>query len=238
MTARLPANRPSPDGRRRPRVPAAERRQSILEAAARVFAEFGFAGARTRGIAQECGINEAILFRHFRSKERLFQEVLEHCIAGQDIEGFLKDLPPDVSPDATFASIATHILELGRANPIVHRLLIGASVAGTPETLATYVAWRQPFVSHLEKLIEEGVADGTFRPVNPRLSARAFVGMVMDCVLSCDLWEGLGYGGTEAAELVRNNVPTYVRGLLAAPPPIPGSDSPRGADDPGATERR
>ncbi len=43
----------------------------ILEAAARVFAEGGFRGATTRRIAQEAGVNEITLFRHFGSKERL-----------------------------------------------------------------------------------------------------------------------------------------------------------------------
>lgn len=54
------------------RASFAERRQSILEAAKRVFIHHGYAGARTKDIAVEADINEALIYRHFASKEELF----------------------------------------------------------------------------------------------------------------------------------------------------------------------
>lgn len=52
---------------------AEERRQSILEAAARVFQRTGDMGSTTtKMIAQEAGVNEAILYRHFASKDEIF----------------------------------------------------------------------------------------------------------------------------------------------------------------------
>ncbi len=57
---------------------ATDRREQIIESARRVFAANGFAGTRTRDIADEAGINEAMLYRHFSSKEELFEaSVLE-----------------------------------------------------------------------------------------------------------------------------------------------------------------
>jgi AcrR family transcriptional regulator len=49
-----------------------DRRLSILLAARRVFVECGFAGARTQRIADEAQVAEALLYRHFSSKEELF----------------------------------------------------------------------------------------------------------------------------------------------------------------------
>lgn len=51
-------------------------RTRLLEAAARVYAELGYRGATTRRIAQEAGVNEITLFRHFGSKEALMLEAL------------------------------------------------------------------------------------------------------------------------------------------------------------------
>jgi AcrR family transcriptional regulator len=51
-------------------------RQRLLEAAARIFARDGLAGATTRVIAQDAGVNEVTLFRHFQSKERLIAAVV------------------------------------------------------------------------------------------------------------------------------------------------------------------
>lgn len=58
---------------KRTRLRGAERREKILDAARRVFLENGFAGARTRRIAEEAGITEALLYRYFPSKSAIFQ---------------------------------------------------------------------------------------------------------------------------------------------------------------------
>lgn len=53
-----------------------EHREKILKAAARVYADLGFRGATTRRIAQEAGVNEVTLFRHFGSKAVLLHEAV------------------------------------------------------------------------------------------------------------------------------------------------------------------
>ncbi|HWB65636.1 MAG TPA: helix-turn-helix domain-containing protein [Mycobacteriales bacterium] len=64
-----------------PRVTAPERRESILAAAREVFLESGLAGARTKEIADRAGINEALIYRHFRSKDELFTEAIVDPLA-------------------------------------------------------------------------------------------------------------------------------------------------------------
>lgn len=48
----------------------------ILQAASKVFTEKGFSGTRTRDIAEEAGINLALLNYYFRSKEKLFEKIM------------------------------------------------------------------------------------------------------------------------------------------------------------------
>lgn len=79
----------TPSGKARPapqsRIKANERRESILQAARTVFVRQGFSGARTKDIAAEAGINEALIYRHFQSKNELFDtaviEPLERWMA-------------------------------------------------------------------------------------------------------------------------------------------------------------
>lgn len=54
------------------RLPAAERRQALLDAALRVFSTGSYAGATTAQIAREAGVSEPILYRHFASKRDLY----------------------------------------------------------------------------------------------------------------------------------------------------------------------
>jgi len=60
---------------------SAETRQRILDAAAREFAAHGLAGARTETIAAAAGVNKALLYYYFDSKDRLYQAALEDIAA-------------------------------------------------------------------------------------------------------------------------------------------------------------
>lgn len=71
-----------------------ESKERILEAAVRVFAESGTRGATTRRIAEEAGVNEVTLFRHFGSKDRLLREALCHA-AGHASSAPLPEVPED-----------------------------------------------------------------------------------------------------------------------------------------------
>jgi AcrR family transcriptional regulator len=58
------------------RLTADERRHAIVEAATKVFAENGFHGTTTRELARAAGVSEALLYKHFPSKESLFTAIL------------------------------------------------------------------------------------------------------------------------------------------------------------------
>lgn len=59
-------------------------RPRIVEAAAALYAQFGFRGATTRLIAERAGVNEVTLFRAFGSKAALLTEVVRHHIAERE----------------------------------------------------------------------------------------------------------------------------------------------------------
>ena len=59
------------------RLPAAERRRAIVEAALRVFAGSSYSGATTAEIARAAGVSEPILYRHFASKRDLYLACLD-----------------------------------------------------------------------------------------------------------------------------------------------------------------
>lgn len=70
---------------RGPRLPAAERREALVETATRMFAERGYRCTTTAEIAAEARVSEPILYRHFPSKAELFIACIES--AWQEMEG-------------------------------------------------------------------------------------------------------------------------------------------------------
>jgi len=68
-----------------PRLPAAERRQQLLDVALRLFGERGFHHTSMNDIAEAAGVTKPVLYQHFGSKRDLFLEVL------REVGGRLRD---------------------------------------------------------------------------------------------------------------------------------------------------
>ena len=69
--------------RKRVRLPSGERRQAIVTAVKGVFAAKGFDGTTTRELARAAGVSEALLYKHFPSKESLYAAMLDACADGR-----------------------------------------------------------------------------------------------------------------------------------------------------------
>ncbi len=54
------------------RLKAPQRREQLIEVATRIFAQWGYNATTTRAIAEEAGVTEPILYRHFATKQELF----------------------------------------------------------------------------------------------------------------------------------------------------------------------
>ena len=65
----------------RERISCEERKERILAAVRKVFARKGVEGATTRELAKEAGVSEALLYKHYPSKEALYQDMLMSCTA-------------------------------------------------------------------------------------------------------------------------------------------------------------
>jgi len=84
-----------PRSRRRARLPRERRREQILKSAELLFAAIGMRSTTTSALAKAAGISEAILYRHFGAKQKLFERVVERNtqqrLAG--LEGRLSSIP-------------------------------------------------------------------------------------------------------------------------------------------------
>ena len=79
------------------RLSAEERRQAIADAVRGVFADKGFDGTTTRELAKAAGVSEALLYKHFPSKESLYAAMLDACVKGPTFAEFKRILTLDPS---------------------------------------------------------------------------------------------------------------------------------------------
>ena len=66
------------------RMAGEERRDQLLRVAMSLFSNHGFRGTTTKEIAHAAGVSEAMVFRHFATKEDLYAAILDHkaCSGG------------------------------------------------------------------------------------------------------------------------------------------------------------
>src|ERR1700722_4656225 len=83
---------PSTDPAAHPRMSAGDRRRQLLEIAIDLFAKKGFAGTTTREIALAAGVTEAIIFRHFATKQDLYAAILDHSCSFTKEEEWLAEV--------------------------------------------------------------------------------------------------------------------------------------------------
>jgi AcrR family transcriptional regulator len=117
---------PSSGGPRR-RMSAESRRIAILDRASEAFAAEGFA-LSTREIALRCGVTQALLYKHFASKEALVEAVLQHRFLhqreGPDPALLNGNAPLPLRIGAFYAAFAQ------RADPVNIRLFLRAAMDG------------------------------------------------------------------------------------------------------------
>jgi AcrR family transcriptional regulator len=90
----------APRGRR---LPAAERRATIIDAAGRLFGDRGFDGTRLEDIAEATGVTKPILYRHFGSKKALYLALLERH--RDDLSTFVGAMPPEGTPEVRVGTV-------------------------------------------------------------------------------------------------------------------------------------
>ncbi|HYE75950.1 MAG TPA: helix-turn-helix domain-containing protein, partial [Blastocatellia bacterium] len=156
------------------RMAAGDRRSQIVDLAARLFSQKGFRGTTTKEIALAAGVNEAIIFRHFATKSDLYTAIIDQkaCTGMLTLEASLKELIEKKDDQAIFKAIAKGILEFHESDDTFMRLLFYSALEGHE---LSELFFRNHVSKHFRELsgyIEERIADGDFRLIDPMTAAR------------------------------------------------------------------
>jgi AcrR family transcriptional regulator len=190
------------------------RREQVLGEATRLFAHNGFQGTSVRCIASACGISEAAIYRHFEGKADLYEAAIHRKSEAHDIAGHLKQITRPETIDDVLGGIAEHILSYLDSDPELLGLMFNNSCENGPVAAVLFKEVRLPYIEYLAGELKQRIATGEVRKVDPFITARCFVGMVMDCALSVDVWRKVIEFDFHASDVIANNVPIFARGLL------------------------
>jgi TetR/AcrR family transcriptional regulator len=145
------------------RLPAAERREAIVDAALRVFSEGSYRGTTTAEIAREAGVSEPILYRHFASKRDLYLAAIE--AAWERLRTTWEEAMATEPPSAWIPIMAKSYVCLRDARPVVSDLWMQAVVeAGDDEEVRKFLKRHMREVHNfmanvIQRVQEAGIVD-------------------------------------------------------------------------------
>jgi AcrR family transcriptional regulator len=211
--------------RLRPQKNDQDTEAKILDAARAVFLRRGTEGARMQEIAEEAGVNQALLHYYFRSKERLSAAVFQQ-VARQLFPRLFQTLGSDLTLDEKFDVMVNTYIDILSQNRFIpayvlselhhhperaEQILASGMGADPGKTLA-------PVIAKLKSQIDEGVKAGTMRPITPE---ELIVNMLSLCVFpfaARPLFAvALGFDDTRFAAFLkqrRKRLPEFIRMAL------------------------
>jgi AcrR family transcriptional regulator len=147
---------------------------AILAAAEIEFGTNGFAAARTESIAARANVVKGMIFHYFKSKEGLFEAVLERAY-----EPFREALDKAVDKNQTatnsLLSLLEDLLAAMSARPLSPVIFMLESIQGGGEHVRKL--GMISFYTRIETLLKRGIAAGEFRPMDPWHGAINIVGL-------------------------------------------------------------
>jgi AcrR family transcriptional regulator len=173
-----------------------ERRDQILNTAVELFSQKGFKGTTTKEIAKAAGVSEAMVFRHFTSKEELYGAILDAkaCIDGTHMfpwEGN-KDLQKAFAERddiAFFYLIALDAMKKHQTDVAFMRLLFYSALEEHDLAENFFQEFVAEVYAFIGGYIESRQKDGAFRQLDPRIAVRSFLGMMIHHSLNNILWD-------------------------------------------------
>src|SRR5580698_8644126 len=206
---------PSEAPARGARMPGEDRRRQLLSVAVESFAQNGFSGTKTKDIAAAAGVSEAILFRHFASKEDLYHAILdekEATLGGERWFVEMNELAERRDDRGLFQHVARQLIRSFREDAAFHRLLLSASLEGHLLADLFHERFGLPMGDFLGRYIALRQKEGAFRECDPGAAVMFVIGSTVHHAMSLHVM-GVKHGELSEDALVDQFVDLMMGGL-------------------------
>lgn len=190
-----------------------ETQERILKAAQKLFARRGYGGTTTRDLAEAAGVAEGTLFRHFENKKAILIEV-----ATRGWTEILTDLLTELSEMASYKAVAQvmrkRMLSLNANTDMLRVCFMEAQFhPDLRDRVQAEVISKMTDVA--EAFFQTAMDRGTYRPMNPRVVARIFLGMFTVAGFSQNTLADEASSPQDMKELAETLADIFLNGVLA-----------------------
>jgi AcrR family transcriptional regulator len=156
----------------------ADKKTCILMAAEKLFSELGYEGTSTRQIAREAGANMAMINYYFGSKDGVFSEIMANRI--KDLRSQLSSIQEENIPVIDkFMLVIEQYVRRVLSNISFHKMMHRElSLSQRPEMFSKLKEAMSENFNSIEGLINQGIAEGSFRKVDVRMVIATIMGTI------------------------------------------------------------
>lgn len=190
-----------------------DKRRRILDAAVRVFAQYGFYNSKVSQVAKEAGVADGTIYLYFKNKEdiliQVFIDSMDEILRRQ--EEALAGLEDPVEKLRVFA--CTHFLSVAESRALAEVITVELRQS-SKFMRSTDMKPFGRYLGMIAKIIEEGQEVGAFtRTLSPRLTARAIFGAIDELALE---W-AMGKRQTSLSDTCAHTTELFLTGLQTRP---------------------
>ncbi|RLD37484.1 MAG: TetR/AcrR family transcriptional regulator [Bacteroidetes bacterium] len=169
--------------------------EKIVQAAEKVFIEKGLAGARMQEIADEAGINKALLHYYYRSKEKLFEMVFKMAFRAL-APNLLKAFNGSEDFFTKIEHFVSSYLTIIDKNPHIPGFIIN-ELSSNPDRLETMVTLMNLDFQPIYNAIEDEIKKKTIRPIEPSELILNVLALCIFPIVAKPMIKGILFKGSE-----------------------------------------
>ena len=189
--------------------------ERLLEATLKLISEKGYLRATTKDIAREAGVTEVTLFRHFGSKERLFEEVINKYTFLPSLRDLLSEISEySDSYEKVLHAIGVLFFETLKERKSLVKIMT-SEINIYPEKIREIYT---QFIDETDRVLagyfRSQQKKGMLRRFSPEMAAGVFLGMIFSCFRLEEIVKGRDIHKKELDGIIKGFVEIFVHGTL------------------------
>lgn len=176
-------------------MPGDQRREQIIRTAVDLFSKHGFRGTTTKEIARASGVSEAMVFKHFATKDELYGAILDNKACQSEMQfpwhedSLIKKAMDERDDHAVFYNLALNAMNKHQADVRFLRLIFFSALEEHDLADRFFKEFVTRIYEFIGSYIELRQKEGAMRKIEPRIAVRAFLGMMIHQSLNNLLWD-------------------------------------------------
>ena len=192
------------------RLSAEERRASIIKVAKRLFAHNGFHGVSIDEIVNEVGVSPAILYRHFESKDELYEAVLQEFSATREsyVEAVVAD---DNGFEQVLRGMTSVFVSSIMNHPDMLKMEMHSQLEGSKASQEFFLNRWKSFTDYIEFNLNELQSQKKIKPINAKAAALIYQGIIREVLLQKCMQSTDRFQGTPVSVLVDEVINLFMK---------------------------